>query len=315
MRQAGRYLPEYRELRAKAGSFWALCMNPELSAEVTLQPIGRFDFDAAIVFSDILTIPASFGQEVRVEEGTGPRLAAYPGIGKRQPEVLAPVYETLARVREALAAEKALIGFAGAPWTLATYMLGENGTPGERLSRTRAGAKHVLPDLMIALTDAVTQHLVEQVRAGADVVQLFDSWAGGLSDDEFARWVVAPAKAIVAGLRQAEPDARIIGFPRGVSAAQYATYVRGTAVDGISIDTATSIHWAADELDTVTCQGNLDPDVLVAGGPVLDAAIAAIVAASADRPFIFNLGHGVLPPTPPENVAHLVKRVRDLSAP
>jgi uroporphyrinogen decarboxylase len=318
MRQAGRYLPEYRALRTKAGSFWTLCMNPELSAEVTLQPIERFDFDAAIVFSDILTIPAALGQIVRIEEGVGPRLAMYPGntkLGAPDMAALGPVYETLGIVRTKLAADKALIGFAGAPWTLATYMLGENGAPGERLARARAQARSGLPALLEVLTSTVTAHLAEQVRAGADVVQIFDSWAGGLNDQEFANWVIAPTKAIVSGLAGAAPKVKIIGFPRGVTTAQYATYVRETGVHGVSIDTPTSLSWALNELPNVTCQGNLDPDVLVAGGPVLDRAIESIVAASADRPFIFNLGHGVLPETPSAHVQHLVTKVRELSAP
>jgi uroporphyrinogen decarboxylase len=318
MRQAGRYLPEYRAVRTKAGSFWALCMNPELSAEVTLQPIERFDFDAAIVFSDILTIPASMGQAVRVEEGTGPRLAMFPGsakLGLPDRAALRPVYETLGIVRAKLPCEKALIGFAGAPWTLATYMLGENGSPGERLARARVQAKNELPALLEVLTSIVTAHLAEQVRAGADVVQIFDSWAGGLSDEEFATWVIAPTKAIVSGLSKAAPKAKVIGFPRGVKPAQCAAYVRETGVNGVSVDTATSISWAVSELANVTCQGNLDPDVLVAGGPVLDRAVESIVAAAAGHPFIFNLGHGILPETPPPHVQHLVAKVRGLSAP
>jgi uroporphyrinogen decarboxylase len=318
MRQAGRYLPEYRALRAKAGSFWTLCMNPELSAEVTLQPIERFDFDAAIVFSDILTIPASLGQEVRIEDGAGPRLGMYRGCAKLgQPDeaVLKPVYEALGLVRQWLVPEKALIGFAGAPWTLATYMLGENGSPGERLARTRARAKDELPGLIERLAKAVTAHLTRQIRAGADVVQLFDSWAGGLTDQEFSDWVISPTKTIVGGLLEAEPNAKIIGFPRGVTPAQYTSYVGSTGIHGVSIDTPTSLSWALSELTDVTCQGNLDPDVLVAGGPVLDGAIEGIVATADARPFIFNLGHGVLPETPPAHVKHLVTRVRALSTP
>lgn len=317
MRQAGRYLPEYKALRAKAGSFWSLCMNPELAAEVTLQPIERFDFDAAIVFSDILTVPSALGQEVRIEDGAGPRLAVYPVKGVDAAIVnrgaLSPVYETLKAVRVKLPAVKALIGFAGAPWTLATYMLGENGTPGERLARARAHAG--LDRLLDTLVATVSAHLTAQIEAGADVVQIFDSWAAGLSDEEFARLVIAPTRATVSFIHNRAPYAHIIGFPRGVTPAQYMAYATETGVDGVSIDTATSLGWAIDALSNVTCQGNLDPDVLVAGGPVMESAIDNIVGASAGRPFIFNLGHGVLPETPAANVARLVKRVRELSAP
>jgi uroporphyrinogen decarboxylase len=209
---------------------------------------------------------------------------------------------------------KAVIGFAGAPWTLATYMLGENGSPGERLARTRSQASADLPGLLETLTQVVADHLAGQITAGADVVQVFDSWAGGLNDGEFADWVIAPTRSIVRSLREARKDAKIIGFPRGATQAQYIAYAGSAGVDGVSIDTAISLSWAVTAMEGVTCQGNLDPDVLVAGGPVLDRAIEAIVGASSGRPFVFNLGHGVLPGTPPAHVEHMVRRVRELSS-
>jgi uroporphyrinogen decarboxylase len=316
MRQAGRYLPEYRALRAKAGSFWALCNNPELAAEVTLQPIHRFDFDAAIVFSDILTVPASFGQAVTMEEGVGPRLAPFDTEllrGAIHRDALQPVYETLALVRGRLETDKALIGFAGAPWTLATYMLGENGTPDER--ERRAGASPHLTGLLDVLIDRVSAHLIAQLKAGANVVQLFDSWAAGLTDEEFHARVLDPTRRIVAAVRDDMPGARIIGFPRACSQKQYAAYAGETGVNGVGIDTHTSIQWAVEAMHGTTCQGNLDPELLISGGRALDAAIESIVVAAGTRPFIFNLGHGVLPQTPTAHVEHLVKRVRALSSP
>jgi uroporphyrinogen decarboxylase len=319
MRQAGRYLPEYRVLRAKAGSFWTMCMTPELAAEVTFQPIKRFDFDAAIIFSDILTIPAALGQQVRIEDGVGPVLMPFPGTAKlvRDETALLPVYDALRIVRAGLAPAKALIGFAGAPWTLVSYMLGENGSPEERRNNVRAvSRKAEFHTLMNILTETVTDHLVAQANAGANIVQIFDSWAGGLRDEEFNDFVVAPTKMVVSGIRRRAPAAKVIGFPRAASHKQYMAYMRETDVDGLSIDTGTSIEWAARELGgAVTVQGNLDPEFLVVGGAALDAAAAKIVQASRGIPFIFNLGHGVLPQTPLAHVERLVKRVRKLSAP
>src|ERR1700741_52462 len=210
MRQAGRYLPEYRVLRAKAGSFWIMCMTPELAAEVTFQPIKRFDFDAAIIFSDILTIPAALGQQVRIEDGIGPVLMPFPGTAQlvRDETALLPVYDALRIVRAGLAPAKALIGFAGAPWTLVSYMLGENGSPEERRNNVRAvSRKAEFHTLMNILTETVTEHLVAQANAGANIVHIFDSWAGGLRDEEFNDFVVGPTKMIVSGIRRRAPAA------------------------------------------------------------------------------------------------------------
>jgi uroporphyrinogen decarboxylase len=317
MRQAGRYLPEYRQVREKAGSFWTMCMTPDLAREVTLQPIRRFGFDAAILFSDILVIPFALGQEVRFEDGVGPRLPPLTtaaalsrdeGLwGKR----LAPVYEALQAVRSELAPDKALIGFAGAPWTLAAYMLEGQGSPDQRAARLagyRTPAEFTA--LLDLLADTVAWHLGRQIEAGADVVQIFDSWAGGLPLDRFDQWVVKPTTRIVKAVRAQHPEARIIGFPRATTQAGYEAYL-ATGVDAVGIDTGTSMAWAAKTLGgRVAVQGNLDPIALIAGGMALDSAIDRILGDTEGTPFIFNLGHGVLPETPLENVAQLVGRVR-----
>jgi uroporphyrinogen decarboxylase len=317
MRQAGRYLPEYRLVREKAGSFWTMCMTPDLAREVTLQPIRRFDFDAAIIFSDILVIPFALGQEVRFEDGIGPRLPPLTAATEltRDEDLwakrLAPVYQALSAVRAELAPEKALIGFAGAPWTLAAYMLEGQGSPDQRAARLMGyRAPAAFAELLNRLADAVAWHLVRQLEAGADVVQIFDSWAGGLPLDSFAEWVVKPTTRIVDAVRAKHPKARIIGFPRATTQAGYEAYL-ATGVDAIGIDTATSMRWAAKTLGgQVAVQGNLDPIALIAGGTALDAGIDRILADTEGTPFIFNLGHGVLPETPLEHVAQLVARVR-----
>ena len=318
MRQAGRYLPEYQAVRKKAGSFWAMCMTPDVAAEVTLQPIQRFDLDAAILFSDILVIPHALGQAVRFEEGVGPILELFAGenVLERDPAVweqkLQPVYTAMRATRNRLAEGKSLIGFAGAPWTLAAYMLQGRGSPDQRAAKLFAYQK---PDrfsaLLDILVDAVVFHLARQLEEGADTVQLFDSWAGGLPDEEFSDWVIAPTMKIVEGLRERHANARIIGFPRAATQTQYARYVAATRVDGISIDTATSMGWAAEILgQRAAIQGNLDPIVLIAGGKALDNAVDRILRDARSSSFIFNLGHGVLPETPVANVARLVERIR-----
>ena len=320
MRQAGRYLPEYRELRAQAGDFWTLCNTPTLAAQVTLQPVWRFGMDAAIVFSDILTIPSALGQAVRMEEVTGPRLADFPGVDRliEDPEkvtaALAPVYETLGIVRDDMWPEIALIGFAGAPWTLATYMLGGVGTPEERKARTKQSSE--LPCLLERLAHVVADHLLAQLNAGADLVQIFDSWAGGLTDAEFAAFVIEPTLMLERHVRAQIPYARIIGFPRGATQAQYKEYA-SWVVDTVSIDNQTPIDWAAREMLPTgrNLQGNLDPMILVQGGEVLDRAVDEILSATRDIPFIFNLGHGVVPETPVEHVFQLLKRVEDFDRP
>ncbi len=318
MRQAGRYLPEYQQARKKAGSFWTMCMTPDLSVEVTLQPIRRFDFDAAIIFSDILVVPHALGQAVRFEDGVGPVIEPLANIStlNSDPSVwwnkLQPVYDALQMARAELSRSKALIGFAGAPWTLAAYMVEGRGTKDQSSARLYAYRQpEEFAKLLRLLSDAVATHLIRQLEAGADVVQIFDSWAGGLPGAAFDSWVVTPTKSIVEKVRQAFPQAKIIGFPRQATQLGLEKYVSETKVDGVSIDTATSIRWAAEELGKkVAVQGNLDPLALVAGGEILDRAVDGILNASASAPFIFNLGHGILPATPTENVVQLIERIR-----
>jgi uroporphyrinogen decarboxylase len=313
MRQAGRYLPEYRETRAKAGSFLGLCGNPTLAAEVTLQPIHRFDFDAAIIFSDILTVPMALGHAVKFDEG--PKLEPLKSIEaldlnpKHWSVSLNPVYEALGLVRSALDSNKALLGFAGAPWTLATYLAG-GGNDDQRNAKLWCYRD---PDsfqrLINVLVECVAQHLVGQLRAGADAVQIFDSWASGLPPVLFERWVVKPTTEVVAKVRAVIPDAKIIGFPRGASLRGLERYAEATGVDAISLDAAVPLDWAVNALGK-TLQGNLDPLALVAGGSALHEGVAAILQATQGKLFIFNLGHGVLPTTPIEHVSELVRLVR-----
>jgi uroporphyrinogen decarboxylase len=318
MRQAGRYLPEYKAARAKAGSFWTMCMSPDLAVEVTLQPLRRFDLDAAILFSDILVVPHALGQAVRFEDGTGPILGSFAGKDRlvRDEAIwddkLAPVYEAMKRTRAELSRDKALIGFAGAPWTLAAYMLEGQSSSDQRAAKL-AGYRdpEEFVELLNILADAVAWHLVRQLQSGADVVQIFDSWAGGLPEQYFLDWVVAPNKRVVDGVRKLFPNAPIIGFPRAATQRGYEAYAAATGVDGVSIDTAQSMRWAASALGgKVAVQGNLDPIALIAGGKTMDAAIDRILIDTAGVPLIFNLGHGVLPETPPDHVAKLVARVR-----
>ncbi|MEL6373450.1 MAG: uroporphyrinogen decarboxylase [Pseudomonadota bacterium] len=318
MRQAGRYLPEYRETRTTANGFLNLCYTPALAAEVTLQPIRRYAFDAAILFSDILVVPDALGQPVRFVEGEGPRLdplADGKAIAALNPEAALKTYaivcETVARLRQDLPDETALIGFCGAPWTVATYMIGGRGSPDQAAARLFA-YRHPedFAALMETLVETSFTYLDGQVKAGADALQIFDSWAGSLPDDEFARWVVAPTKALVAKLKAAHPDVPVIGFPRGADALA-SSFVDGTGVDGVSCDTAMPLA----EIKRTLCgktvvQGNLDPLLLVAGGPALEARVDTIVDALGATPFIFNLGHGIVPQTPPEHVAQLVAKLR-----
>jgi uroporphyrinogen decarboxylase len=321
MRQAGRYLPEYQATRKKAGSFWTMCMTPELATKVTLQPIQRFDFDAAILFSDILVVPHALGQGVRFEDGHGPVLDAFGGVDRLAVDEtvwgnkLAPVYTAMHETRAQLAGNKALIGFAGAPWTLAAYMLEGKGSPDQRAAKLNAYRDRTgFARLLDILADVVAWHLIRQLEAGADVVQIFDSWAGGLPEQEFTDWVVAPNTRVVAAVRKAIPNAKIIGFPRAATQAGYETYAAQTGVDAVSIDTAASMGWAAKALGgRVALQGNLDPIALIVGGDALNRAVDRILDATREVPFIFNLGHGILPETPLEHVAQLVARVRGAS--
>lgn len=318
MRQAGRYLPEYRELRAKAGGFLDLCYNPQWAAEVTLQPIRRFGFDAAILFSDILVIPHALGQKLWFAQGEGPRLepvadeARFGEIREEiDPDVLGPVYETVRRVKAALPAGTALIGFCGAPWTVATYMVAGRGTPDQ------GPAKELFrrdPSLFARLIDRLVvnsaAYLNAQIDAGVDAVQIFDSWAGSLGPDDFQRWCIEPTRQIVDLVRARHPQAKIIGFPRGAGAGIPA-YVRETGIDAVGLETEIDRSFVREAIQKlVPVQGHLDPLLLRAGGPELDREIEAIRAAFGDSPFVFNLGHGILPDTPIAHVERLVELVR-----
>ncbi len=316
MRQAGRYLPEYRELRAKAGSFWAMALTPSYAAEVTLQPIRRFGFDAAILFSDILTVPEALGQKVTFTEGEGPSLTPVTSVKgfvedrEAWARYFEPVYEALRLTRAGLSDETTLLGFAGAPWTLATYLAAGAGGDEQKAAKLWAYRD---PEgfgyLLDILAECVAFHLIRQLDAGADAVQIFDSWAGGVPAALFERAVIAPTKKIVAAVRAAKPGARIIGFPRATTLAGYEAYAQATGVDGLSLDTAAPMGWAAKNL-TCAVQGNLDPIALIAGGAALDRAVDEILAAMDGRPHIFNLGHGILPETPIAHVEQLLKRIR-----
>jgi uroporphyrinogen decarboxylase len=318
MRQAGRYLPEYREVRAKAGGFLDLCFTPEFAAEVTLQPIRRFNFDAAIIFSDILVIPYALGREVRFEVGEGPRLEPLDTPEKvetlaRQADFgkLEPVYEALRRVRRELDPRIALIGFCGAPWTVATYMVAGQGTPDQAPARMMAYSHpKAFADIIDVLVANSIQYLLSQLAAGADVLQIFDTWAGVLPPREFARWSVEPTKAIVEGVRAKAPDAKIIGFPRGADAL-LPGYVEATGVDAVSIDWAAEPSLIRERVQNrVAVQGNLDPLALIAGGAALDSAVDDVLANYARGRLIFNLGHGIQPETPIAHVERMLKRVR-----
>ena len=319
MRQAGRYLPEYRRTRAEAGSFLGLCYNPKLAAEVTLQPIRRYGFDAAILFSDILVVPDGLGQKVAFLEGEGPVLDAITttsGLSQLSlaaaEKKLAIVLETVARLRQDLPDETALIGFCGAPWTVATYMVGGRGSPDQAAARLIAYRQpEFFSALIEILVEASVAHLAGQVRAGADVLQIFDSWAGSLPDDELERWVIEPTRRIVSALRRSYPSTPIIGFPRGAGSGALA-YVDATGVDGIGCDTQVPIAFMRDGFGdrTVVRQGNLDPLLLVTGGAAMERRVRDICAAMEGKPFVFNLGHGILPETSPDHVARVVEIVR-----
>lgn len=318
MRQAGRYLPEYRDVRGRVGGFLELCYTPELAVEVTLQPIRRYGLDAAILFSDILVVPDALGQPVRFAEGEGPRLDAIrdgAGLARlhndRLHDHLAPVYETVRRLARELPEEVTLIGFAGAPWTVATYMV-EGGSSRDFAATRRWSLvdPEGFGELIEIVTTATAEYLCRQVEAGAEVLQLFDSWAGVLPDDAFERWIVAPNARIVSIVKQRHPDIPVIGFPRGAGVL-YERYVEATAVDAVSLDTTVPLKWAAERLQPkATVQGNLDPQVLLAGGAALETRAREIVAALGGGPFIFNLGHGIIKETPPEHVAQLLRVIR-----
>jgi uroporphyrinogen decarboxylase len=317
MRQAGRYLPEYRELRGRAESFLDMCFAAKLAAEVTLQPVRRFALDAAILFSDILVVPHALGQTVVFEAGEGPRLSPTIGraelclFGKIDVKILAPVFETIAIVRAVLPSHVALLGFCGAPWTVATYMVAGHGTLDQAPARLFAYRD---PDAFRQLTDVLVEasidYLVGQLEAGVDAVQLFDTWAGVLGPAEFERWCIEPTARIVAGVRERVAGAKIIGFPRGAGILAR-RYVENIPVDAIGLDWMIDRDFARDEVQSLRpVQGNLDPLALLAGGAALDREVDAVLAAFSGKPFIFNLGHGILPETPIAHVEQMVTRVR-----
>ena len=316
MRQAGRYLPEYRALRTEKGGFLELVSDPEAAAEITLQPIRRFGFDGAILFSDILIVPYALGQDLRFEAGEGPRLS--PPLFDAALEALTPVpgrlemiYRTVENVKAALPAETTLLGFAGSPWTVATYMVAGQGSRDQAEARRYAYAD---PDAFAAIIGAISAMTVDylsgQIVAGAEAVQLFDSWAGSLAPDQFERWVIAPTARIVTDLKARHPDVPVIGFPKGAGA-KLAAYARETGVDALGLDETIEPEWAARELpDTLPVQGNLDPLALLAGGPALEKAVARILSAFDGRPHIFNLGHGIIKETPIAHVEQMLALVR-----
>ena len=316
MRQAGRYLPEYCALRAEKGGFLALATDPVAAAEVTLQPIRRFGFDGAILFSDILMVPWALGQELTFGPGEGPRLTPplvdhALGALERVPQRLEPVYATCARVAAALPPETTFLGFAGSPWTVATYMVAGQGSKDQGETR---GFAYADPAAFGAIIDAIVamtiDYLARQIESGVEAVQLFDSWAGSLSPDQFERWVIAPNAAIVAGLRARCPDAVIIGFPKGAGG-KLPAYARETGVDAIGLDETVDPAWADAVLPQgLPVQGNLDPLALLAGGAALDAGIDRVLSAFRDRPHVFNLGHGIGQFTPIAHVEHLIQRIR-----
>lgn len=318
MRQAGRYLPEYRAVREKAGSFLDLCFNPELAAEVTLQPVRRFGFDAAILFSDILVIPLALGRKLWFVEGEGPRLEsmadarALTSLAREvDQQRLAPVYETVRRVKAALSHETTLIGFCGAPWTVATYMIAGRGTPDQAPAKDVASREpEAFQSMIDCLVDASVAYLSRQLEAGADVIQLFDTWAGSLSGEDLERWCVQPTRKLVVKLREKHPGVRVIGFPRGIGK-NFPRYIEQTRVDAVSLESEIDRQFARDEVQPIVpVQGNVDPLILRQGGAALDREVDAVCAAFAAGPHIFNLGHGILPDTPITHVEQMLRRVR-----
>ena len=318
MRQAGRYLPEYRATRKEAGSFLDLCFNPDLAIEVTLQPIRRFAFDASIVFSDILVLPLALGQKVWFEEGQGPRLEALDD-GKdldrlsleRTDELLDPIYQILRGLRRELPAQTSLIGFAGAPWTIASYMI-EGGTSRDFIkSRSWAYRNDAsFQRLIDLLVEATSRYLVKQVENGAEVIQIFDSWAGVWPDDQFERWCLKPVAEIIRRIKSRHPDTPIIHFPRGAGLL-YQRVAEECGADGLSIDTTVPLSWVRDELqEKIVPQGNLDPVALLAGGSQLADRVSHILEILGDGPFVLNLGHGILPNTPISHVEEVIDLVR-----
>jgi uroporphyrinogen decarboxylase len=316
MRQAGRYLPEYRALRADKGGFLELVYDSDAAAEVTLQPIRRFGFDGAILFSDILIVPYALGQGLRFEAGEGPRLSpplTDAALASLQPipERLEPIYETVEKVKAALPAQTTFLGFAGSPWTVATYMVAGRGSKEQAEARRYAYRD---PTAFAEIIDAVARMTVDylsgQVRAGVEAVQLFDSWAGSLSPAQFEQWVIAPNARIIAAFKARHPDVPVIGFPKGAGG-KLGAYARETGADAIGLDETVDPVWAAAEIPPhLPLQGNLDPLALIAGGDALERAVRRIISALEGRPHVFNLGHGILPDTPISHVEQLLRLVR-----
>jgi len=319
MRQAGRYLPEYRALRSRAVNFLELCLTPPLASEITLQPIKRFGFDAAILFADILLIPHALGQKLWFVEGEGPRLEplqSTAGLDSTKiRSVLAPVFETVATVRSALPRSTTLIGFAGAPWTVATYMIAGQGSDDSADARLFAYRKpNEFTALVDLLTEATADYLLAQIDAGAEAVQIFESWAGTIPSDSYEQFSLKPIRSIIRRIRTHAPSVPVIVFPRGAGA-HYTRYAADTGAAAVSLDTHTSIAWALTHFPNGTViQGNLDPLALIAGGVALDAAVDKILAAAESRPHVFNLGHGIRPETPIAHVEQLLKHIRDRAA-
>jgi uroporphyrinogen decarboxylase len=318
MRQAGRYLPEYRAVRAKVPNFLDLCFTPELASEVTLQPIRRFGLDAAILFSDILVVPHALGQNVTFSAGEGPLLAPAMNareiarLGKRiDLAALNPVFETIRLVRASLAPQVALLGFCGAPWTVATYMVAGRGSSDQAPARLLAYRDpKTFAALIDILVEASSEYLIGQFAAGVDAVQIFDTWAGVLAGEDFDRWCIEPVRQVVANVRGRVPSAKIISFPRGAGTS-LPRYVERVAVDAVGLDWMIDRAFARDQIQSVRpVQGNLDPLVLLGGGSALDRAVDAVLEAFAAGPFIFNLGHGILPETPIGHVEQMLARAR-----
>ncbi|MCR8725949.1 uroporphyrinogen decarboxylase [Frigidibacter sp. ROC022] len=319
MRQAGRYLPEYRATRAEAGDFLKLCYNPDLATEVTLQPIRRFGLDAAILFADILLVPQALGADLWFETGEGPRLSTITSaadLARLKPadaihDTLAPIYQTVRQVAAALPPETAFIGFAGAPWTVATYMIAGRGTPDQAPAHAlKTADRATFAALIERIADATVLYLSEQVKAGAEVVKLFDSWAGSLHGQDFDDFALAPTRRIIAELKRLHPGLPVIAFPREAGP-RYQGFARATGADCLALDTSVSAQWAAEHLQVDGCvQGNLDPKRMVTGGAALVSEVRRIRDAFSGGPHIFNLGHGITPDADPANVALLVETLR-----
>ncbi|WP_010396287.1 uroporphyrinogen decarboxylase [Paracoccus sp. TRP] len=319
MRQAGRYLPEYRATRAKAGDFLSLCYTPDLAAEVTLQPINRYGFDAAILFADILLLPQALGLDLWFVTGEGPRLSTVTtaaGVRALKPasaihDTLSPVYETVRILRRELPSETTLIGFAGAPWTVATYMIAGRGTPDQGPAHAmKAEDREAFSSLVDRITEATIDYLSAQIEAGAEVIKLFDSWAGSLRGQDFDDFAIEPTRQIIAALKSRHPGIPVIAFPREAGP-RYTGFARATGADCVALDNSVSADWAAAEVQKDGCvQGNLDPRLLVEGGETLETETRRIVRAFSNGPHIFNLGHGITPDADPENVQRMLAAIR-----